>query len=123
MIDPIKMKLVQELLDHLDSSQGSDLKDLVSQMKQKALNPVSPDDSMDGKPKGIQIESVKLIGKKPGMSGMDDNDPSTDAGSDDSSSMPVKDALDEASGLDSGSSGDHDEMSDDELEELLKKLV
>jgi len=102
----IKKELFDELLSHLEGSQGNDLKSLLAQMEAKekpgmeesespemqALEDASGVEEHDemGKPKGIAIEKIS-VGKP--------------------------DELAEAA------EGDQDEMSDDELSELLKKYL
>lgn len=121
-MNPIKMKLLDELLGHLNSSQGKDLKDLIDQMKMKEMKEKPMDEAMESpeeqmmedklgtemhaKPKGISVEKVSIMGKPK----MDSNEKEDMAIDDAPESMP-------------GKMSDHEEMSDDELEELLKKLV
>lgn len=111
-MDPLKLKkqLLDEVLEHLAGSQGKDLKSLLDEDRnpkppiegspeEEALENPSDEAAEDGKPKGIAIEKVKVMGKPTSFN--DD----------------AKDALD-AKGL----SGDQ-EISDSELEELLKKYL
>src|SRR4051812_21511193 len=96
---------LNETLSHLDDSQADDLKSLLDKSKAPELKEgspeeeasESPDEEMaeDGKPKGLSIEKVEVLGKP--KNGLDD------AGSDDQK-LPGE-----------------EEMSDDELNELLKK--
>lgn len=77
-MNPMKLKILEELLSHMDSSSGMDLKSLLDESKKPAeASPLeesgeSPQAEMDeeGKPKGIAIEKVSVLGKKPGE--MDD---------------------------------------------------
>lgn len=119
-MNTLKVKLLEELLSHLSSSQGMDLKSLLDQSKKPPMMEGSPEEEAlespkdemmeDGKPKGLSIEKVSVLGKKPGTPGMDDMP-------DKSGGVGV-----EKAGMD-GMGGDDPEMSDDELEELLKKAL
>src|SRR4051812_25043644 len=71
-MDPMKLKLIDELMSHLSGMQASDLKGLVDQAKMaKEGSPMeemseSPADEMaedSGKPKGLSVEKVSVMGK------------------------------------------------------------
>lgn len=103
-------------MKHMDHSQGMDLKSMMDQERnetpmQEAME--SPEQQqMEDKlgiekhnPKGIAIEKVSIIGKKPGE--MDENGPTPENGD---------------VGVEEPESGER-EMSDDELKELLSQLT
>jgi hypothetical protein len=121
-MDALKMKLIEEILDHLSDSQGGDLKSLLDDSK-KASMPSMPDEEMepDGKPKGISIEKVSVMGKKPSIdeiaSGKDGSDMEEKMESPSEKEAEMKDPMMEAK------EGDEPEMSDDELEEMLKSYL
>lgn len=109
-MNPFKLKALEGILNHIAGLQGGDLKDL---MMKKEMDETPSDEAKEGpleqaledkpenemgKPKGIAIEKVSIMGKKPGM----DSD--------------VEDVA-------KGSEPDHDsDMSDDELAELYNKF-
>lgn len=118
-MNPMKLKVLSELLDHLSDSQGSDLKSLLDSSKNpmegnpsdEALNPLASGE----KPQGLKIESVEVA---------------------DGSDLDKKKTLGETIGypgfekqkkkptamLEEGLVGDGEkEMDDDELEELIHK--
>jgi hypothetical protein len=92
---------LNEALSHLDDSQAGDLKSMLDDSKKPSMiegsqdeeGSESPSDEAmeDGKPKGLSIEKIDVLGK-PGVGDSSD------------SKLPGE-----------------DEMSDDELNELLKK--
>jgi hypothetical protein len=95
---------LNETLSHLDESQGHDLKSLLEKENMPKMEEGSPEEeasespdeamSEGDKPKGLSIEKVEVLGKpKAGMSEDESND-----------KLPGE-----------------EEMSDDELNELLKK--
>ncbi len=100
MTSPMKMKLLEELLSHLSSSQGMDLKALLDESKMPKEDPmaeVSPLEEMD-KP-ALSVEKVSVM-DKPEMDASETMDKMADApGSED------------------------EEMNDEELEELLKRAL
>lgn len=116
----LKQKILDEIMEHIGSSQGNDLKSLLDQSKMpqedpmaKMGDPMDKGDEMDemGKPKGLSVEKVSVLGKP-----------------DDSKMNPLSGQSDDISDEltkpdDMSMKGDDDELSDDELEELLKKLV
>jgi hypothetical protein len=94
---------LNETLSHLDGSQADDLKSMLDSSKMPEGSPEeeaseSPMEEMkeDGKPKGLSIEKVEVLGKPNHGVGADD--------SESSEKLPGE-----------------EEMSDDELNELLKK--
>lgn len=105
----MKQKILDEIMEHIGSSQGNDLKSLLDQSKM-------PDPSMKdgmgsdmgsmGKPDDMDGKANPLSGK-PGMPGMDDK---------------MGDISDELTQPDD-MKDDDSELSDEELEELLKKLT
>lgn len=118
-----------EIMGHIGQSQGNDLKSLLEQAlmeKQKKDMPMdqSPmgsdmDDKMPmDKPKGIAIEKIS-VSKDP-MS-MDKANP-LGGGMKGSSSMGMDDSKGDMPDMDDKMSGD-DEMSNDELKELLSKYL
>lgn len=112
-----KMQIIDEILDFLQNSQGSELKKalMAHEMKEKPGMEASEspamqamEDSMGtemhGKPGGIAVEKLSVMSK------------------------PKGDMMDQVAMDDSGmgapaNAGAEDEMSDDELKELLGKLV
>lgn len=117
-----KRQLIEELLNHLDSSQGSDLQALIEASKKPTDDPMA----MDGKPKGLAIEKVSVMGKPgmddPGKGGMPEPDADDLPGKGDEDSKLMT-SLGINPGMEAeGGQGD-DEMSDDELKELLEKYL
>ncbi len=134
----MKMKLIEEILNHMDKSQGMDLKGMVDKSKEpleEALE--SPEEAAlegDEKPKGLSVEKISILGKpdhkidevasnddakeleKKGSIGSQINYP----GMPKPKSKPT--AMNDALG-DSDELSEHDEMSDDELKELLNKYM
>lgn len=119
-MNAMKMKILEELLSHLDDSQGGDLKSLLDQGKNPPMDPLKDDDGDDdsldsiGKdpsdPEGLKMKSVEVIGKPKSF---DDKAGGAIADiSGDKSDNPL-----------TGSSGGDSEMTDDEFEELLKKQL
>lgn len=119
----LKQKILDEIMEHIGSSQGNDLKSLLDKSKmpqdmmegspkEEAMeSPMDEKAEMMGKPKGLSVEKVSIMGKP-----------------EDSKMNPLSgksdDLADELTKPDDMSmKGDDDELSDDELEELLKKLV
>lgn len=97
-MDAMKLQLLEEILEHLSSSQGNDLKSLLDESKKPPMEM-----GMDGKPKGLEVEKVSVMGR-PDMDpdekmkmDMDSSDVSQDPGEED--------------------------MTDDELQELLGKYL
>ncbi len=111
-MNSLKMKLLDELMNHLSGMQGMDLKKLMDSEKDSGAG-VGPEDpmadEMGDKPKGLAIEKVSVMGK-PKMDGMDD-------AAEEASESPEMEAMEQKNG------GEDDEMSDEELKELLAKLV
>lgn len=110
-MNPMKMKLIEELMSHLDSSQGGDLKSMMDMDKNKAgvgADPLGEEEEMDemGKPKGIMVKKVSIMGKKPEM--------------EEGSLGKMGHEMNDVAGV--GESPE-EEMSDDELSELLKKVL
>lgn len=71
MLNPMKMKLLDELLEYLSDSQGNDLKSLAAP---KAPDPLESPDPLEKlgehPPKGVAIEKISVMGKpKDGMPG------------------------------------------------------
>ncbi len=93
----LKLKLLGELLDHLSQSQGGDLKSLMDEEAKPPEEEVSPLE--EGKPKGIEVAKVSVLGKPKSF---DDQ-----AGEAMDQAVPPKE----------------DEPTDEELEELLRKLT
>jgi hypothetical protein len=111
-MNSLKVKLLDQLMSHLTDSQGRDLKELLDQSKMPMEG--SPlEEAMDGpkeallkgdKPKGISIEKVEVLGKP--------KDP-TQGQFDEKADQAIQDAT----------SAGEEEMSDDELEELLSQYL
>ena len=122
-MNPLRLKILDQILSHMDSSQGGELKRLLEEKK----NPLatSPDKSSDTlpelpdelkdlkeKPKGIQVEKVSVIAK-PKNSAVDDKVDDAIA-----ESEAEKDPLKKSKLLPG-----EEEMTDDELEELVGKYL
>lgn len=113
-MNSIKMKLLDELLSHLDGMQGNDLKSLLDEHNKPPVDESVPEDSempdemkdAMGKPKGIKVESVEIMKPKSKDDVIDEVTKPDGMGSEDTSKAPGE-----------------DEMSDEELQELLKKLI
>lgn len=113
-MNAMKLKLLEELLTHLTSSQGNDLKSLLDAKKpEMAEMPEEMDE--DGKPKGIAIEKVSVMGKP--KQSFDDKASDAIAGF---NKKPMEDESDEGM---LESMGGENEMNDEELEALLKKYL
>lgn len=101
------IKLLDELRSHLDMSQGMDLKSMLDQSKmgESQVGVENPDEEAletdENEPKGVSMEKVSLMGK-PAIPG-------------EKESAMEEDGMDKLPG--------EEEMSEDELEELLKKLT
>ncbi len=106
-MNQLKIKLLEEAMDHLSRLQASDLKSKVDEMKQESMpsdvgaEEMPMDDMGMKKPKGLSIQKVEVMGK-PKVTGSDEMEAMSADGDD--------------------MSGD-EEMTDDELDELLNKLV
>ena len=98
-MNALKLQLLDELLDHLAASQGGDLKSLLMEKPgDKPMTPLTDEPEspgVDGDPKGISIEKVSMLGKPTDGDEGDITAPGKPPG---------------------------DDMSDDELEEMLKGL-
>jgi hypothetical protein len=114
-MNALKQKILDELMEHLSNAQGGDLKSMLDESKKPSLE---MEGMGEGKPKGLKIESVELMGK-PKASMHDDK---------------VNEAIEEATGKkkmdpmsleEEGESKipGEEEMSDSELEELIKKYL
>jgi|SRR6478609_5139084 len=101
-MDPLKLKLINELMDHISTSQGGDLKSMLDEAKMAKEKPMNPLDEAT-KPKGLAIEKVSVLSKpKP----------------------EIEDLQKKPSPFgDSTASDSEPEMSDDELKELLAKYL
>ncbi len=100
MQDDMKLKLIQELIDYLKESQGSDLKSLLDE-KRKPLESESPISEMEvGKPKGLKVESVEIM-KAPKKEGDQEVD------------QAIQDA----------DSDEEEELSDEDLKSLLDNYL
>jgi hypothetical protein len=69
MRDDLKIKLIEELLGYLRSSQGGDLKSLLDEKRKPMEAEVSVPEMETDKPKGLKVESVEIM--KPEKSGAD----------------------------------------------------
>lgn len=65
--DKIRMKLLDELVDHLEGLQASDLRELLSEVKEKEAPPAEgmesdPSLQMEGgeEPKGLEVEKIEI---------------------------------------------------------------
>jgi hypothetical protein len=115
-MNALKQKILDELMEHLSNAQGGELKSLLDESKKPEMGI----EGMPGeKPKGLKIESVEVMGK-PKM------------GADDKIKQAIEDASspkkeDPMSMGDEGSEASkmpgEEEMSDEELQELIKKYL
>jgi hypothetical protein len=96
-MNPLKVKLLEGILGHLDESQGMDLKALLEAQKEKEV-PVMPED------KGIAVEKVSVMAKPEG-----EEEAMGKAGMDEVEETPPEMS--------------EPEMSDEELKELLSKYL
>lgn len=69
-----KAALIDELVNHIEGMQFSDLMALKNKVMSKGIEEVAevegkemPEEMSMGKPKGIAIEKVEVLGKKPEM--------------------------------------------------------
>ncbi len=137
-MNAMKMKLIEEILSHMDNSQGMDLKGLMDEAhKPKEGSPLeealeSPEEgAMEGdKPKGLSVEKVSILGKPDDDVASNEKDKTEHTfpgggtlgtrigypGSPKPKPMPKTTAM-------ADPSGEHEEMSDDELKELLNKYM
>jgi hypothetical protein len=114
-MNAMKLKILNELIDHLSASQGGDLKSMLDESKKP--NPLASGDGDDEeglkdkfgnpiKPKGIAIEKISVMGKpKPDISDIVNKKAP--------GMFP-----EEPEGAD-----DEKEMNDDELKELIAKYL
>lgn len=109
-MDPKKLELIQEILSHLSGAQSMGLKDLLDKSKMPKEMPGEM-----GKPKGLEVESIEIEPKEGKEGGSYDDkvdqaikDGSKHGGEDDSKEIPMD--------------GDKDELTDEELEMLLKNM-
>lgn len=117
MMNSIKDKVLKEIIDHLQSMQGEDFKSKLNgdmspsdMMKDPGVKDAvnkeidemdeeSPMDMMgEKKPKGLKIEAVEVIGDK--------------------KKSPLAKSMEEPN-----EGSEEEEMSDEELKELLKKML
>lgn len=101
MIDRTR-QLIEELLEHLNNSQGDDLHSLV----QASKKPMPADPVESDKPDGLAIEKVSVMGKP--VDGCDDDSKMM-------ADLGIKPGADDGA--------QEDDMSDDELKELLAKYL
>ena len=100
----LKQKLIQELMDHVDGIQAKDLLALLDKARG------APEMDEMGKPKGIKVEKVELMGKpeKELPEGMEEDSPEHEAA--------------ETPEMEKAEHG-QDEMTDEEIKEMLAKLI
>jgi hypothetical protein len=102
----MKEKILEEILDHLNGSQGMDLKKIIDESKMKS----SMEDGMKrkegeyGNPKGLEIEKVSILGNP--EKGIDISN---------NGSKIMKDGI--------NGYNEDEEMTDEELEELLRRQL
>lgn len=116
-----KRQLVEDLLAHLEGSQGKELGDMIEAKK----NPLG--DSMD-KPKGLSIEKVEVMKpKEEGEDGTDFNDQANEAikgiGAGPEEGSPEEEAGESPALESAEDKGDDEKLSDEELAELLKHYL
>lgn len=124
MILDKKRQLIEELLSHLDHSQGMDLGKMIDASK----NSPTEDMGMDGKPKALSIEKIEVMKPKGEHdSKVDDAISSLSKGGSPEGS-PEEEALEspeeEAKEPEEpGEENDHEKLTDEELAELLKQYI
>ncbi len=106
----MNIKLLEEAISHLSNSQANELKELLDRSRAPMEDAMDASKLMpgeeelgEGKPKGISVEKVSILGKKPSM---DDK---------------VEEAMKPE--MDAKMVPGEEEMTDDELDELLKKSL
>lgn len=115
MMDDRKKQLIEDLISHLEGSQSDDLMGLINKSK-----PPGMDDAMPPDAKGISVKKIDVIGKPEGgdydskvndaISGIGkEGSPEEEA-----SESPMEEAKEP---------GEGDEMTDDELAQLLKEYL
>lgn len=108
-----KRKLVEELLSHIDTSEGGDLKKLIEQAK------APKDVEAFGKPKGVSVENVEVIGpEKEEEEAVSEEMPLEGQPGHEEAESPKMKAAEAAL-----HKADDEELSEDELQELLKHYL
>jgi hypothetical protein len=112
-----KIKLLDELMEHLGNSQGSDLKSLLDESKKPPME-------MEEDPKGLKIQSVELMGKDPEITDVADasDGKKTLGESIGYPGFPKGKAMEDAPGEVAMNDGER-ELDDDEIAQLLSKYV
>lgn len=69
-MNPLKLKLLEELLEHISGSQGNDLKSLLDESKKPQVEEEVSDssDPLSEVPKGLSGEKVEVLEKPEGES-------------------------------------------------------
>ncbi len=98
-----KKQLIEELIQHLEGSQGDDLMNLVNKSKGGL------EDMPGVKPKGISVEKIDVMKPHAGLE---------DSPEEEASETPGEEQSEDAGGM-----GGDDEMTDQELAELLKEFI
>lgn len=114
---------LDELTSHLNDSQGNDLKSRLDALRKPKM--VEDDIPDDLKPKGIEIKKVSVLGKPENY---DDKVDEAIRGEDDAENPLLAQATDserkpDELGKGSLTGSDEDEMTDDELDELVAKYL
>lgn len=109
-MDMNKLKVIEDLIEHLSGSQGMDLKSLLDESRK----PKEAELELEGEdPKGLKVESVEVMGKPKNF-----DDQANEA----ISAQSEKPGMELESGKTSAMPGE-EEMTDDELQELLGKYL
>jgi hypothetical protein len=119
-MNDLKVKLLEELMNHLGSSQGGELKSLLDQSR-------APEDK---DPNGVKVESVEIMGDKPKFDQQADDAIGDVAEKKKTLGETIgypgfpkdKKGLQEGAPDDVAMSNEGD-MTDEELEELLRRSV
>jgi hypothetical protein len=119
-MNALKLKILNELMDHLGESQGGDLKSLLDESKKPK------EMEIEGDPKGLKVESVEIMGKpEDEVAANEQKEKGDSLGSligypgEPNPKHPLPKPLKPTAMNESGD----EEMSDDELKELLKQYM
>lgn len=108
-IDPKKLEMIEEILEHLSGHQAKSLKDLLDKSKMPKEIPMEEGkEGHDAMPKEMGIEVDVMKPKEESFK--------------EESEDPMKEKMDGMDKMDKPEMGGEAEMTDQELEELLKKI-
>lgn len=110
-MNSMKMKILDEILSHLDDSQGSELKSLLDESKKPMEDP-----------EGLKIQSVEVMKPEGEEEELADADqPQTVGSKIGYPGFPKPPKKEKPTAMLGSEISDEPEMNDDELEELLRK--